>query len=63
MTTSTAPPAFDVACYLPGDILVKVDRAAMAHGLETRSPFLDVELAEFVLGLPWQMRFPAARAV
>jgi asparagine synthase (glutamine-hydrolysing) len=51
--------AFDVSCYLPGDILVKVDRAAMAHGLETRSPFLDVELAEFVLGLPWEMRFPA----
>ena len=50
--------AFDVSCYLPGDILVKVDRAAMAHGLETRSPFLDVELAEFVLGLPWQMRLP-----
>ena len=49
--------AFDVGCYLPGDILTKVDRAAMAHGLETRSPFLDVELAEFVLGLPWQLRF------
>ena len=49
--------AFDAACYLPGDILAKVDRAAMAHGLETRSPFLDVELTEFVLGLPWQMRF------
>jgi asparagine synthase (glutamine-hydrolysing) len=48
---------FDVACYLPGDILAKVDRAAMAHGLETRSPFLDVELAEFVLGLPWRTRF------
>ncbi len=49
--------AFDIACYLPGDILVKVDRAAMAHGLETRAPFLDTELADFVLGLPWQMRF------
>jgi len=49
--------AFDVSCYLPGDILCKVDRAAMANGLETRSPFLDVDLAEFVLGLPWQLRF------
>lgn len=48
---------FDLSCYLPGDILVKVDRAAMAHGLEVRAPFLDVELADFVLGLPWQMRF------
>jgi asparagine synthase (glutamine-hydrolysing) len=49
--------AFDLSCYLPGDILPKVDRAAMAHGLETRSPFLDVDLAEFVVGLPWQLRF------
>jgi asparagine synthase (glutamine-hydrolysing) len=55
--------AFDVSCYLPGDILAKVDRAAMAHGLETRSPFLDVDLAEFVLGLPWQMRFACASPV
>lgn len=48
---------FDVRCFLPGDILVKVDRAAMAHGLETRAPFLDVDLVEFVLGLPWHWRF------
>lgn len=48
---------FDIRCYLPGDILVKVDRAAMGNGLETRAPFLDVDLAEFVLGLPWQLRF------
>jgi asparagine synthase (glutamine-hydrolysing) len=48
---------FDVRCYLPGDILVKVDRAAMAHGLETRAPFLDVDLVEFVWGLPWHLRF------
>lgn len=48
---------FDVQCYLPGDILVKVDRAAMTHGLETRAPFLDVDLVEFVLSLPWQLRF------
>lgn len=48
---------FDVRCYLPGDIFVKVDRAAMAHGLETRSPFMDVELVEFVLSLPADVRF------
>ena len=47
----------DVRCYMPGDILVKVDRAAMAHGLEVRAPFLDVDLAQFVLSLPWEMRF------
>jgi asparagine synthase (glutamine-hydrolysing) len=53
--------SFDCNCYLPGDILVKVDRAAMAHGLETRAPFLDVALAEFVLGLPANLRFKDQR--
>ena len=36
---------------------MKVDRAAMAHGLETRAPFLDVALAEFILSLPSALRF------
>jgi len=43
---------FDLDHYLPGDILVKTDRASMAHGLEVRSPFLDVEVAEGCLALP-----------
>ncbi len=43
---------FDLTHYLPGDILVKVDRAAMAHGLETRAPFLDRDLVELALSLP-----------
>jgi asparagine synthase (glutamine-hydrolysing) len=34
----------DISTWLPGDILVKADRAAMAHGLETRMPFLDKEV-------------------
>ena len=34
----------DINTWLPGDILVKADRAAMAHGLELRSPFLDREV-------------------
>lgn len=42
----------DVSVYLPGDLLVKADRMAMAHGLEGRSPFLDVELAAFAARLP-----------
>jgi asparagine synthase (glutamine-hydrolysing) len=38
--------------YLADDLLVKVDRASMAHALETRSPFLDRELMEYVAALP-----------
>ena len=43
---------FDAEMYLPGDILVKTDRAAMASGLELRAPFLDVDVASFCLSLP-----------
>lgn len=42
----------DLADYLVNDILVKSDRMSMAHGLEVRAPFLDVDLAEFALTLP-----------
>jgi asparagine synthase (glutamine-hydrolysing) len=38
--------------YLPYDLLVKTDRVSMAHALETRSPFLDTALIEYVAGLP-----------
>jgi len=48
---------FDLNCYLPGDILVKVDRAAMANSLEVRAPLLDVDLVEFMLSMPWSLRF------
>ncbi|MBI5586254.1 MAG: asparagine synthase (glutamine-hydrolyzing) [Deltaproteobacteria bacterium] len=47
---------FDLTCYLPGDILVKVDRAAMAHGLEIRAPLLDRDLVEFALSLPASLK-------
>jgi asparagine synthase (glutamine-hydrolysing) len=40
------------AVYLEGDILTKLDRAGMAHGLEVRSPFLDHRLAELAFALP-----------
>jgi len=43
---------FDQSTYLPDDLLVKVDIAAMAHGLETRAPFLNHELAEWVGTIP-----------
>lgn len=42
----------DLTHYLPGDMLAKVDRASMRHGLEVRVPFLDPDVIEFSLSLP-----------
>jgi asparagine synthase (glutamine-hydrolysing) len=42
----------DSKTYLPGDILVKVDRMSMAHSIETRAPLLDHKLIEFVQTIP-----------
>ncbi|MDR3439928.1 XrtA/PEP-CTERM system amidotransferase [Telmatospirillum sp.] len=41
----------DLKTWLPGGILVKVDRASMANSLETRAPLLDYQLAEWAAGL------------
>jgi len=42
----------DIATWLPGDLLTKLDRCLMAHGLEGRTPFLDPEVAAFAFPLP-----------
>lgn len=51
----------DMNLYLPGDILVKVDRMSMAHSLETRVPLLDQEVVEFVNGLPWKYKMNGSK--
>jgi asparagine synthase (glutamine-hydrolysing) len=47
----------DLQTYLPGDLLVKMDIASMAHSLEVRSPLLDHELMELAAGMPgvWKL--------
>jgi asparagine synthase (glutamine-hydrolysing) len=42
----------DVESYLPGDLLVKIDVATMAHSLEARSPLLDVAVMELAASIP-----------
>jgi asparagine synthase (glutamine-hydrolysing) len=46
----------DIHTYLPDDLMVKVDVASMAHGLETRSPLLDHVLLEWAARLPAKVK-------
>ena len=51
----------DFRTYLPGDILVKVDRASMAESLEVRCPFLDSEVVAFAWSLADEHRIHPPR--
>ncbi len=46
----------DIHTYLPDDLMVKIDIAGMAHGLEARSPLLDHELIEWAAALPARVK-------
>lgn len=46
----------DLEKYVPGNMLVKSDRMAMANSLEVRTPFLDVDFAEFCIQLPENLK-------
>jgi asparagine synthase (glutamine-hydrolysing) len=50
----------DFETYLPGDLLTKVDRCTMAHGVESRAPFLQAALVEHALSLPESSRLRGA---
>ena len=52
----TALQRLDLESYLPLDILTKVDRMSMAHGLEARVPLLDHPLVEFAATIPAGLR-------
>ncbi|HEV2105841.1 MAG TPA: asparagine synthase (glutamine-hydrolyzing) [Candidatus Eisenbacteria bacterium] len=50
----------DFETYLGGGLLTKVDRCTMAHGVESRAPFLRAALVDFALGLPEEARLRGA---
>lgn len=54
--------ALDAVHYMPGDILAKVDRAAMSASLETRLPMLDLDLMRLAWSLPVEYKIRAGQA-
>lgn len=53
--------AHDCADWLPNDLLLKLDRCLMAHGVEGRVPFLDPKVADFAFNLPDAMKTKSGR--
>lgn len=53
--------AVDCADWLPNDLLTKLDRCLMAHGIEGRVPFLDPQVAELAFRLPDPMKLAEGR--
>jgi len=53
--------ALDASYYLPEDIMTKVDRSSMHFGLETRSPFLDHRLHQFLWELPLDYKIKGSK--
>ncbi len=48
--------AVDISDWLPNDLLTKLDRCLMAHGVEGRVPFIDPVLADFAFRLPDRLK-------
>jgi len=55
-STVEAAQAIDMAEWLPNDLLVKLDRCLMVHGIEGRTPYLDREVAAFAAQVPLSSR-------
>jgi asparagine synthase (glutamine-hydrolysing) len=51
----------DTMLYLPADMLVKIDRMTMAHGLEAREPYLDFRVVELCARMPVSMKLRRGR--
>ena len=60
-TPLQAAQATDCANWLPNDLLSKLDRCLMAHGVEGRVPLLDVKLAAFAFALPDRLKVRRGR--